>query len=107
MRPLDRGAEVTTEYLTDIFKKMYQKVNAVPRLYRGSTGQYITDSTMYDGVSTDRVVIMEPMSATSEQYYDRPKIEGIHRDPNLTGGLPVSYDYLAWYTEDIETIKNL
>jgi hypothetical protein len=100
MRSLARGAKVTSEYLTGIFQRMYQKVNEVDRV-KASTGQYLIEGTQ-DGDS----FIMEPMAVESSQYFDRSSISTIRDSRNLRDK-DDSYSFLAKYEEDINNIRNL
>ena len=103
MIQLQRGQQVTAEYLTSIFAKMYAKVNGVRKMSGASTGQYLLVGTAPGQVKS---WYMEPMSTTSAQYYDRPRIDYVVDDSGLRQE-GSSFDYIARYAKDLSDIQQL
>jgi len=97
---LNRGAQVTAQYLTTIFAKMYRKVNLVGSLSLASTGHIVDPDT-----SERAECIMEPMSTSSSQYFDDPVVTHIRDSRRLRPDS--SYDFMARYREDVANIRKL
>jgi len=103
---LNRGAQVTAQYLTTIFAKMYRKVNLVGSLSLASTGQYLVEGSIVDPDTSERAeCIMEPMSTSSSQYFDDPVVTHIRDSRRLRPDS--SYDFMARYREDVANIRKL